>query len=359
MRRPTALLIAWLLAAGTPAWAATGIDAARAAAVAARQKVSVIRSRQNFLRAELDRVAQKIEALKTQQQGALITDPELDAQLRRSQELSGTLTETAQQLAQAESDLERENLALLQLLNAELASVRAQWDQAHDRAERAKVIERMRTLRDERDQVRAQLPAAKVPALGGARSDDPEELIEQADALRDSEDKVRQRMAALQARINELRDERELERRMNDFLGDESMFDDTDRRLRQTKAQELQKGSSGGLFGMPDSFEAAPNNPASQGPDFSNGTGAGSTESRSDVGPRGAADPRPPPINITSVVKGADARPQLGNADALLRLDPDTNDLEALQAQLQQLETLASDLDRKADDLERRARDAD
>ena len=77
------------------------------------------------------------------------------------------------------------------------------------------------------------LPAAKLPTLDTVRpSDDPEELLEQADLLRDNEEKLRRELKTLEARIAERRDEAELDRRVQRFMGEESMFDDSDRRLR-------------------------------------------------------------------------------------------------------------------------------
>jgi len=89
-----------------------------------------------------------------------------------------------------------------------------------DHAARRQLIVQMRSLRAEREQVRAALPAASVPALEAPRSsDNPEDLLEQADAARDNEDKVRRELRALEGRIAETREERAFDRRLNDFLG--------------------------------------------------------------------------------------------------------------------------------------------
>jgi hypothetical protein len=64
-------------------------------------------------------------------------------------------------------------------------------------------------------------------------------------------------------------------------------------------------------------------------------------------------------VNITSVVKSADSRPQVGGADALMRDAADSTDLSALETQLKQLDELAKQLDAKADDLEKRATSAE
>ena len=52
------------------------------------------------------------------------------------------------------------------------------------------------------------------------------------DLMRDREDQVRKQLKQLEVRIAERKDERDLDRRVNQFLGEESFFDDSDRRLR-------------------------------------------------------------------------------------------------------------------------------
>lgn len=355
MRRLLSLLALAGLMWTAPVGAATPLDVARSQAAQARERTNDLRSRQMGLRMELNALAARIEQLKARQKGALMTGSDLDASLRRSQELSGTLTQLAQQLSSAEATLEQENLALLGALNAELEALRKRWEATSDRRTRADTVARMRTLRLEREQIRAMLPASRVPALQNARSDDPEDLMEQADALRDSEDKVRQRMKALEGRIAELRDERELDRRMNDFLGDQSMFDDEDRRLRRTLENDLQTQRQPPLFGAGAASEAA-------APEVTAGGSAGDPNAppsgmNGDV--RGdTAAPRPSPmVSITERAKHADGRPAVGGADALLLGDLSGGDLEAMEAQLQKMKQLATQLDHRADDLEKKARE--
>lgn len=359
MRRPFAQLLLAAVLFASPAWAASGLEAARHEASQARAHVNEIRARQMAMRSELNQLAQKIEALKAKQKGALITGSELDASLQHSQELSGALTEAAQQMSQAQSELEKDNLALLTALNQELESARDQWDRQRDRKTRAALLKQMRSLRAEREQIRAMLPASQVPALQTAGSDDPEDLLEQADALRDSEDKVRVKMKALQARIDELREERDLDRRMNDFLGDEAMFDDSDRRLRRTRQFDVSQQSQPPLFGgapaaEADSSASAPGattgfeNSSSPAP----GGGTGGTGS-------GDNSKTAPAVNLTQIVKSADARPQIGNPDALLLGDTDSGDLNTLEAQLKKLDSLAKQLGQRANEMEQKARDSE
>lgn len=349
------LLLCLLLSA--PAWAGSELDGPRAEARAARTQVRELRERQQALRSELNTLAGRIESLKAEQQGRLVAGPELESALRRSQELSGQLTGLAQSLAGAESEAQQRNLALHTALSEELARVRAAWDGTSDREARAGLIARMRDLRAERDAVRAALPPSQVPALNPAEaSDDPEDLLEQADALRDSEDKVRQRLQALRARITEVREERELDRRMSDFLGEDSIFDEQDRhmRLRRDTAQsairvEATPRSRGSLFpgsAQDVSFDG-------------DGLGAGApppSESGPQPSPPGSGDVKAP-TPYTPPARASDSRPQVGTQRAQTLASGELDNLRDLEAEAARLESFARELDSRADTLERRARE--
>jgi prefoldin subunit 5 len=342
-----ALLLSLLL--GTPAWAASGLEGPRSEARTARTQVREMRERQQVLRGELNTLAGRIESLKAEQQGRLVAGPELESALRRSQELSGELTGLAQSLAGAETESERRNLALYTALSEELVRVRASWESTSDREARAGLIARMRDLRAERDAVRAALPPSQVPALNPARaSDDPEDLLEQADALRDSEDKVRQRLQALRARITEVREERELDRRMSDFLGEDSVFDEQDRRMRlrfDFSTKSIQVDATQPTRGLPTGGSQEDVAYAGSPPEI--------TSPGSDVPgvPSRPQDPSIPPAHAS------DSRPQVGTVRAQALASGDPQDLSGLETEAARLEALAHELDSRADTLERRARE--
>jgi prefoldin subunit 5 len=355
-----ALLLCLSLA--RPAWSASGLDALRGEAQAGRAQVRELRERQQSLRSELNTLAGRIEQLKSEQQGRLVAGPELESALRRSQELSGQLTGLAQSLAGAESEVERRNLALHAALSDELARVRAAWDATGEREARAQLIARMRDLRTERDAVRAALPPSRVPALNPARaSDDPEDLLEQADALRDSEDKVRQRLQALRARITEVREERELDRRMSDFLGEESMFDEQDRHLRlrvdsTTKSISVDPAPRrGSLFPAPQESFSSAGDSVSPPPASGGAPGGGGVETPA---------PTPAPVPGDSkdafqptTYRASDSRPQVGTVRAQALASGEPEDLRSLEQEAKQLEALARELDSRAGSLERRAKE--
>lgn len=353
MKRTLSTLLLCLLL-GTPSWALTGLESARAKAQAARTEVRTLRERQQSLRGELNGLAERIATLKAERQGKLTSSAELDQALKRSQDLSGTLTGLAQSVASAEGDSERAHLALHAALSEELARVKAAWDATADRPERARLVARMRELRTERDAVRAALPASQVPELGRAdASDDPEDLLEQADALRDSEDKVKQRLKALKARISEVREERDLERRMNDFLGEEAMFDEQDRRLRlrvnSDQAVEVEKtpvprgsptfgGAQEDQPSVPVTTLPPPQSPSP--PETPGGGGSTPTDGQ-------LADP----------IRASDHRPQVNSLRAQQLAAGDFDDVSTLEAEAKKLESLARELDSRASSLERRVRE--
>lgn len=367
MKSPLLSLLLCLVL-GAPAWGASELEAVRTRAQSARAEVRTLRGQQQALRDELNTLAARIETLKAQRQGKLTAGEELESALRRSQELSGALTGLAQSVAGAEGEAERANLALHQSLSEELARVRAAWDGTTDRAARAQLVSRMRTLRMERDAVRAALPPSRVPALSKAESsDDTEDLLEQADALRDSEDKVRQRLTALKARISEVREERDLERRMSDFLGEDAMFDEQDRQLRLRlddsrhvavdATQRPQRGSSTGADSAPPAPVSAP------------GTGGGAPNSGnpSDVPPPTTATPpptttppvtqQPPPTMQTPTAHASDSRPQVDTVRAQQLAAGGPEDLAEMEAEAKRLEKLARELNARAATLEHRVRE--
>ena len=327
MRFFSYILASFLLAPGSAV--AAGAAEARLEVQRAREAAQGSRWQQAQLRGELNEVAGRIQELKAQQRGRLLPGGELSEQLRRSQELSSALTEVEAALARAEGEVQQRSGALVDALDGELDSVRAAFDGA-GREERRALLGRMRALRLERDQARAQLPEARLPQVKGEDSDDPADLLEQADALRDTQDKVAVRLKALGRRIAELERERELDRRMGEFLGDEQAFDERDRRL------------------------------------VGNGVAGLQADAREPMGPLGPVtistaslpetkDPGSPPGGAARGGPARDGQPQVGMGATLP--EGGDEDLAAVLKQRQELEALSRDLGARAGELERRARE--
>lgn len=389
-----------VLASGS--WAAEPVDRLRVAARSVQGELDELRGQQAARQTELRQLSLRIEALKAEAKGPLgrrlMASPELEGALRRSQELADTLTAGAQQLVAREADLERARQALVDRLGRELEVLGAAFDSASDRASRRAYVERMRPLRAERDALRAALPAPRLPSLHApARTDDPYELLAQADLYRDGEDKLQRELERIERRIRERREERELDQRVQRFLGEESMFDDSDRRLRVERAASLPPPSAASSSSPQGPGATSGDGPASP-PALSGGAGASPSAQPAPprAGPLGAnpfAEPAPaaggaapstggtaptpasaPPLPTSrtsptepagptagadSSFKGVtqratDARPSLGSPRA--GGDLDDADLEALEGERARVHSLAASLRRQAAELEARAR---
>jgi hypothetical protein len=306
---------------------ASPIAQLRAAAEGSRQQVSQLKVAQSELRGQLDEVAARIDLLKEQQRD-LFPGNELKSWLRRSQDLSRELTAVAHSLSEEEAKAQKNERALISGLSEELRRLGAEWDGAQGKEARQRLITQMRSLRAERERSRSLLPVAavSVPESSPA-SDDPEGLLEQADALRDSEDKLREQLRALEIRIAEVREERELDLRMRDFLGDQAMFDEQDRRFRMRRGPE-----SEAAFGSTDF----------RGP-------AGASSGRTEAS-------QPPPAAAQGG-RAAEKPPQPEEGRRQIAIGSAADSLPSLEARRRQLQSLADEIQRKAREVESRARE--
>ena len=339
VRLQTSLLV---LALSTGAWAGPSVAEAERSAASAREGVTAVRARQQSVRGELGQVARRIEAAKAGGSGVL-PRAELDGLLQRSQELSNELTQLAQRLAADEAKALGADEALLSALAEQLASLRAKALEA-PRAERPALVAQLKRLREQQSRVLARLPAASVPALPTRASDDPEELLEQADALRDGEDKVRARMELVRQRLTHAQAARELDRRMGDFSRDDALFDDSDRRFRLRRevaseaAQDRSQPSSGAATEL-QSTASAPSAPSDAAP-----MGSSGAPSPANASPQGG----------TTVVSAKDALPQVGrNTGGVTAIAED--DVGVLEAELRRLQRQVVDLSSRASELEKKA----
>src|SRR5260370_1570166 len=222
-----------MLFAARPGLGTSSLDALRAASEHSFQQLSKLRAEETITRGQLDAVAAQITQSKGQTKDKLLPGRQLQNLLRRSQELSNKLTDLATAIATQESDLQRRNTLLLDALTQEIARVRHDWEISKGRDDRSDLVRAMRSLRSEQQRIRGTLPATTLPTFAGATaSDDPEDLLEQADTLRDSADKVRRQLQTLNAQIADAREQRDLERRMGEFSADQSIFDEHDRPFR-------------------------------------------------------------------------------------------------------------------------------
>lgn len=318
------------------------LDGIRSAAAAEHQRLSTLQDQQATSRKALDEVAAKI-AIAKRQRNPLLPTGDLEALLRRSQTLSADLTSLAKAIATAQAQAERADAALDAGLSEAISKARADWEHSNDRNARQGLLAQIRTLKAERDQRRARVPPQAVPTVGTPKpSDDPEDLMEQADVLLDAQDKVQKQLLAVDLRIAQVREERDLDRRMTEFLSDESIFDERDRRLRGREAS----GASGTDKPVGPGEATGPR-VTGGGPSGQGAGSRGAAASGPEVdGPRSAnafSLPLVPPVaNARDAPKGT----QIGDADSL----------EALEAQRSQLSSLAQQLKAQAQALADRAR---
>jgi hypothetical protein len=364
-----ALALAVVVAAGG-AWAIGPTEALRQTAALAKQQVLALKAQQLTMRGELSQVSSRVNELKAQNAG-LLSGGELDRALKRSQELSASLTGLAQQVATKESELEAANLALLEGVAAEMTRLRAEFDRTPDRSARAQLLSKLKGLRAEREALRGALPVGRVPALEALKpTDDLDEVREQLDLARDTEEKVRKELKAVETRLAERAEERRLDRQMSSFLGEESMFDDQDRRLRverqETKVTQLQ-AEPASPAASPVQTPPAARPPAAESTTVRDLAGAppapGFFGAAAEAGSRGSGQPTPAMsgdfmggsgnTSSTRITQGNDARVQVGSAQRLA--GGDEKDLDDLELQRAQLKGLAEQLKARAKALESKA----
>ncbi len=342
--------------------AATGVEALRSEASGLRQQLSTLKATQLAKRGELSAVSGRIETLKASQKGSLLPGSELDTELKHSQELSTSLTDLAQQVSAKDTQLTAAHLALLDGLTKEMNRLRSAFDATTDRTRRAEPIAALRSTRAEREAVRLTLPAASVPALTTLKpSDNPEELLEQADLVRDQQEKVQRELKAIDARLKERRAELELDQRMQRFMGEESMFDDQDRRLRVrevtvTAAPAQAQAPTGAAMPPPlanNGLEADALSTFTAGAPNAPPTAPSRGLPEANSVPKSSSDAVDPSAGLR-VVNGSDARVQVGATSRVSSGDDDVDDLEIQRVRLQKL---ASELEGQAKTLETRAAD--
>ncbi len=340
--RPATFCLVLLL--GAPASAAPSLEALRQATREGQAELNRVKVEQLARRSELSVLSKRIEGLKAKTKGRLLRGSELDASLKKSQELSTALTELARAAAARQAELEGASIALVDALSGELTRLRAEFDRQSERQARRAIIGRLRALRLERETARAGLPSAKLPALEALRpSDDPEELLEQADLLRDNQEKVAKELKGLEVRIAERHQEAELELRFRHFLDEEAMFDDQDRRLR-VERRTIEATSSAdptaNNTALPGDSRGLPT-PVYQ--DVANGSHYG--------GASASASLDSSSTNQRSV-GSSDSRPEVERARPL---DLDRDDVGRLEQERTKLKTLAESLGREATALEARS----
>jgi len=307
---------------GEPRLDSSELDRRRADAAEASRRLSELRTEETAARQQLEALAAEIAQTKAQAKAKLLPARELPELLRNSQQLSSRVTELTGKIASQEAELQRRNGQLLDALSQQISRSRQDWEASRTPEEKEALLRTMRSLRAEQEQVRAMLRPRSAPSFAGTpTSDVPEDLLEQADAARDAEDKVKRQLASVDARIADAREQRDLERRMGEFLSDQSLLDQRDLRLRGSGSTDSASHNVGQRPGSDN-----PSSPTGQ-PSQSGGSSVWSDAVRRD------------PTSLQNQAASQGEEP-----------------LEALLRERRRLEALAGQLELQAKDLEERAR---
>ena len=318
-----ASVLAMATLCGAPTHDTSELDGRRAAAEESFRRLSELRTEEAAARRQLETLAAEIAKTKAQAKANLLPARQLPEQLRHSQQLSSRVSELASAIASQEAEVRRRNDQLLEALSQQISRTRRDWEASNAPEEKKALLGTMRLLRAEQERVRATLPPHFAPSFAGtSTSEVPEDLLEQADAARDAEDKVKRQLASVEARIADAREQRDLERRMGEFLSDQSLLDERDLRLRgQGVSSDNISRSSGPRTG--------PDNPSSP-------TGSPSQSGGNSVWSDAV---RPDPVSLQDQALSQGEEP-----------------LEALLRERRRLEALAGQLEAQARTLEERAR---
>ncbi|RLB59026.1 MAG: hypothetical protein DRI34_03170 [Deltaproteobacteria bacterium] len=212
-------------------------------------------ARRDVLSGQLDEITTRIDLLKSRHPaGRLLPDFELEGLLRRSQQLAVELEASNRGLQALDGQRRRLLSRLATLLRQQLEQLLARARRDTAAGQGRTDGERLLALRRELGQVQKQLNRlggfpSSMPAVPPARqvlaSDDPERLRQQADALQDERDRLRRLLEGLEQRIAEARSQLELDRQMNDFLQDHSLFGEEEHALRVARADAAPQGAGG------------------------------------------------------------------------------------------------------------------
>jgi len=204
----------------------------------ARKEVVLQRTQ---LAGRLAKLSQQIKLRKAgRKEGGILPDLPLQEMLRRSRELSDTLTLITREM-EALNQARKDRLQKLSLIYDRLVDRTARSIRRASGARKAELLKSLAEFRTQRDMVRRELvPHSKArPPIRTDEmlaSDDPDELRERADAVRDEQDRLRRRLERLDRRIAQVQADRRLEREMQDFQEDQALFGEEGRILGVTRS---------------------------------------------------------------------------------------------------------------------------
>ena len=244
--------------------------------------------------AERDEAAQVVQQLK--EKSGQSNSQSLQNALRKALDLDEAVSMKRADLAGAESDLAQKGARLLELYDRALLEKRSEIERfAAQPAKKRRALQTYRLLSEQRDRVRSVLrpvlqnarmaPSKQLPALEVGTDDDIETLLEKADLARDLEERFLRQAEAVRKRILEMEAERSLARDVIGLIQNESLFDESDRRLvmegRNLGAAPSARGfwsSLGGRGAASAEMSAGPDSSARMGGEDESSTSQNSTE---------------------------------------------------------------------------------
>jgi hypothetical protein len=201
----------------------------------------VVRQRTQ-LAGRLSKLASQIKQRKAgRKEGGILPDLPLQEMLRRSRELSDTLTLITREM-EALNQARKDRLQKLGLIYDRLVDRTARSIRKASGARKAELLKSLAEFRSQRDRIRRELmphPKARPPIQTEEllASNDPDELRERADAVRDEQDRLRRRLKWVERRIAQVQADRRLEREMQDFQEDQALFGEEGRILGMTRTK--------------------------------------------------------------------------------------------------------------------------
>lgn len=230
------------------------------------ERLDVVNSMKK-LEAEHRRIVARIVALKRQGAG-LTVRLALDELLRDAQRISDQLAAKQDQVRVIDNRLGAHRTQLISAIENSIQNLEIQLRSAPAQ-ERGAIVRELNKLRTQRASYMVSLP--EVPSLEDLRAaltlatkaDSPDELHAVADELQDSEDQLRRRLAAIEARIDDLKKSKRLVRRAQGFTREERFFEETDR--ERTIARYERTTTSGQSSDSPQTPQAGSESPNQAG----------------------------------------------------------------------------------------------
>lgn len=234
------------------------------------ERIDVVNSMRK-LEAEHRRIVARIVALK-EQGGGLTVRLALDELLRDAQRISDQLSSKQDQVRVIDNRLGAHRTQLISAIENSIQNLEIQLRSAPAR-DRGAIVRELNQLRTQRASYMVSLP--EVPSLEDLRAaltlatkaDSPDELHAVADELQDSEDQLRRRLAAIEARIDDLKKSKRLVRRAQGFSREERFFEETDRERTIARYERTTtSGQSSDSPATPQSGSESPNQAGSPEP---------------------------------------------------------------------------------------------